>query len=211
MTTPHLFRLDASIQGTSVSRAVADSFEQTWLAAHPAGTVTRRDLNAAPLPYLTEADIVASRQPAGDNVPTAHVLGDELLGADAYLLAVPLYNWSIPAGVKTWIDHLMIDGRLRAEPGPLAGRPAVLVTSRGGAYGPGTPKEGWDYAEPYLVRVLAEVLGLDVSVVRPELTLAGVNPAMAHLRDAATESLRQAHAAAVDLGNTLATRLSSAA
>lgn len=210
MTTPHLLRLDASIQTSSVSREVADSFERAWVAAHPSGVVTRRDLGAAPLPYLSETDIQAAREPGGEPTPRAAV-ADEVLTADAYLLAVPLYNWSIPASVKTWIDYLLVDGRLRGEVPVLAGRPAVLVTSRGGAYGPGTPKEGWDYAEPYLVRILGEVLGLDVDVVRPELTLAGVNPAMFHLQDAAAESLRQAHASAVELGNALAARFGVAA
>jgi FMN-dependent NADH-azoreductase len=203
MTTPHLFRLDASIKTSSVSREVADSFESAWSAAHPGGVVTRRNLGTDPLPYLTEADFL-----------TPGALGtslvDELLAADAYLLAVPLYNWSIPASVKTWFDHMLTDQRLRAEVPPLSGRPAVLISSRGGAYGPGTPKEGWDHAEPYLLRILGDFLGLDVSVVRPELTLAGVNPAMHHLQDMAAESLRQAHAGAADLARSLAAARSAA-
>jgi FMN-dependent NADH-azoreductase len=210
MTTPHLFRLDASIQTTSVSREVADSFEKAWLAAHPSGVLTRRDLRAAPLPYLAEPDVAAARQPGADERPQAGVVA-ELLAADAYLFAVPLYNWSIPAAAKSWIDHLLVDARLHAEAKPLAGRPAVLVSSRGGAYGPGTPKEGWDHAEPYLRRIFGDFLGLDLSVVRPELTLAGVTPAMFHLQDAAAESLQQAHAAAVDLGQSLAARFAVAA
>jgi len=211
MTTPHLFRLDASIQTNSVSRAVADSFETAWLAAHPEGVITRRNLGADPLPYLTETHLAAARGPDTAATTPTRTLADELLGADAYLLAIPLYNWGVPAPVKTWLDHLLIDERLRVDPPALAGRPAVLVTSRGGAYGPGTPKEGWDYAEPYLLRILGEHLGLDVSVVRPELTLAGVNPAMFHLQDAAAESLRQAHASAEELASTLATRLAAIA
>jgi FMN-dependent NADH-azoreductase len=210
MSTPHLFRLDASIQTSSVSRSVADSFERAWLAAHPDGVLTRRDLGAAPLPYLSESHLAAARGADTASSLTA-ALADELLGADAYLLAVPLYNWSIPASVKTWLDHLLVDERLRTQPPVLAGRPAVVVTSRGGAYGPGTPKEGWDYAEPYLLRVLGEHLGLDISVVRPELTLAGISPAMFHLQDAAAESLRQAHASAEQLAATLAARLAAVA
>ncbi|MEU9169056.1 hypothetical protein AB0D34_14845 [Streptomyces sp. NPDC048420] len=36
------------------------------------------------------------------------------------------------------------------ELGALKGKPAVLTLSRGGGYGPGTPKEGWGHATPYL-------------------------------------------------------------
>ncbi|MDX2778035.1 NAD(P)H-dependent oxidoreductase, partial [Streptomyces caniscabiei] len=47
----NLFRLDASIRTEgSVSRALADTAEQAWLAEHPGGVVTRRDLGVEPLP-----------------------------------------------------------------------------------------------------------------------------------------------------------------
>jgi len=72
------------------------------------------------------------------------------------------------------------------------------VHSRGGGYGDDTPRAGWDHAEPYLRRVLADVLRLDVTFVTAELTLAGVVPAMAHLTDLADESLRLAHRDAED-------------
>ena len=58
--------------------------------------------------------------------------------ADAYLLAIPLYNFGIPQHVKAWIDLAFTDPRLSsAVPTPLAGRPAALVLVRGGGYGPG--------------------------------------------------------------------------
>jgi len=84
-----------------------------------------------------------------------------------------------------------------------AGRPAVLVSARGGSYRLGTPREGWDYAEPYLRRILGEVFGLDLRVITPELTLAEVNPALAEFKEHAKASLVEAHnqadAAARDL------------
>jgi len=48
----------------------------------------------------------------------------------------------------------------RAKQGQLlAGRPVVLATVRGGAYGTGTPREGWDHSIGYLRRMLADVWG----------------------------------------------------
>ncbi|WP_454197329.1 FMN-dependent NADH-azoreductase [Nocardia sp. Marseille-Q1738] len=209
--SPHLFRLDTSIRTQSVSRAVADSFERAWTSLHPDAAVTRRDLARDPLPYVREVDVDAPRLPASDRTPehqsaaaSSEALFGELLAADVLLLAIPLYNWSIPAAAKTWLDHLLTDPRVHQQPPPLAGRAAVIVSARGGAYGPGTPKEGWDHAEPHLRHVLGDFLGLDVTVIKPELTLADSKPAMAHLVDAAQESLRQAHAEADSVARRLA-------
>jgi FMN-dependent NADH-azoreductase len=54
-----------------------------------------------------------------------------------------------------------------------------------------------DYAEPWLRRMLAEVMRLDLEVIVAELTLAGVNPALNHLQDLADGSLAGARAAVV--------------
>ena len=205
--SPQLFRLDASLAGeTSVSRSVADTFERVWSLEHPDGTVLRRDLGAEPVPFIDMTAVGARFVPAEDRSPEqqaavelAGTLTDELLSSDAYLFAVPLYNWSNPAIVQAWVDRILTASPLRAGEGePIAGRHAVVVHSRGGGYGPGTPREGWDHAEPYVRRVLEDVLMLDVTVVTAELTLAGVVPAMAHLQDLAAESLRLAHRDAED-------------
>lgn len=210
-----LFRLDASIRiDGSVSRQVADTAERSWLAEHPGGTVIRRDVGREPLPADAWAAAVArdgtdERTRAGRDL--AATLADELIESDAYLLAVPLYNFGAPQHVKTWVDLVIADPRL--GPGgtrPLAGRPAVLVVARGGGYGPGTPREGWDHATPWLRRILSDVWGLDLRLSEAELTLAEVNPAMADLRPLAQRSLLDAHRAAEDHARELV-RLATAA
>ena len=72
----------------------------------------------------------------------------------------------------------------------LAGKPAVLVTVRGGNYRPGTPREGWDHATGWMRRILADVWHLDLNVVQTEFTLVGVNPALDQFTDLARQ-LRQ--------------------
>ncbi len=69
----------------------------------------------------------------------------------------------------------------------MAGKPVVLATVRGGAYGAGTPREGWDHSTAYLRRILADVWGADLTVVEREFTLVGVNPALDEFTDAAAE------------------------
>jgi FMN-dependent NADH-azoreductase len=213
----NLFRLDASIRTEgSVSREVADTVETTWRDHHPHATVTRRDLGAEPLPARAWADAVAAaRLPAGQRTAEqAHAadlatgLADELLAADAYLFAVPLYNFGVPQHVKAWIDLLITEPRFGPAAGqPLAGRPAALVVVRGGGYGPGTPREGWDHSTPWLRRILGDVFDLDLHLVEAELTLAGVNPAMEALRGLAEQSLQDAHRTARNHGHAIATRI----
>lgn len=206
-----LFRLDASIRiAGSVSRALADTAEQAWLAEHPDGAVTRRDIGLEPLPAdLWAAGARARVDPSAPPAPEATALVErlaaELMDADAYLFAVPLYNWNVPGHVKTWLDLVMLHPRFGAGGDqPIAGRPAVLALSRGGGYGPGAPKEGWDHASPYLKRVLGEVFGLDLHVAEAELTLADVTPAMAPLRGLAADLLKAGHEHAAQHGRRIA-------
>jgi len=201
---PTLFHLDASIrEDDSVTRRLGSAFVETWRGAVPGGTVVHRDLASDPVPHVTKSDLAASMTPLearsapkNARIARSDALVGEVLGADVLLLGVPLYNFGLPSGVKAWIDHLFLGpaltGNHGADPLPLAGRPAVVLAARGGAYGPGTPREGWDYAEPYLRRVLGESFGLDVTVIAAELTLARVNPALAHLTDLADQSLERA-------------------
>ena len=216
-----LFRLDASIRTEgSVSRRLADAVEQQWLAQHPHSSVVRRDVGQHPLPPLWPAAVTAGflppdaertpEQAAGTRL--AAELVDELQSADAYLFAVPIYNWGVPQHVKHWIDLIHTDPRTRAPDGTLlGGRPAVVVEARGGGYAPGTPREGWDHVTPYLTHVFGDLWGLELSFARAELTLADVNPAMHHLRDLAAQQLTDAEQAATAHGVHLARRLRASA
>jgi FMN-dependent NADH-azoreductase len=212
-----LFRLDASIRTEgSVSREVADTVEKAWRAEHPHSPVVRRDLRQEPVPTGAWRDAVTGgwipeEQRTPDQVEALKLsasLLDELLDADAYLFAVPLYNYGVPQHLKAWIDMIIADPRGTSVNGPLlAGRPGTLVLVRGGGYGPGTPREGWDYAGPYLKRILGELWGMDLHVAEAELTLASSVPAMASLIGHADESRREAHTTAGRHGLTVAQRV----
>lgn len=212
MTT--LFRLDASIRPDgSASRELADLVQEEWLAAHPGARVERRDLGTDPLPadawaaavsagFVPEHERTAEQAAA---VKLAGTLVDELLDADAILLAIPLYNFGVSQHVKAWIDLVITDPRAAAGGPPvLEGRQVVLATVRGGAYGPGTPREGWDHSTAYLRRILADCWGADLTVVERELTLVGINPALDAFTDLAAQLHADAREAARDAGKVLA-------
>jgi FMN-dependent NADH-azoreductase len=218
MTT--IFRLDASIRHEgSVTRAVATSLESALLANSPGASVLRRDVADEPLPSATWADALAgSHIPEGERTTSqrdalafASELGDELAHADAFIFAIPMYNFGVPPHVKAWIDVLITDPRFSPRSArPMAGKPAYLVLARGGTYRPGTPREGWDHATEWLKLIFERIWGLDLKVIEVELTAAGVNPALAELRDLAARNLETAHAAAIDYGRALSEKLNEA-
>lgn len=206
-----LFRLDSSIiPDTSTSSELADTVEAEWKAVHPQSTVVRRHLGTDPLP----ADIWATaavggyfpeeaRTPAQhEAIAFAKSLADEVSSADAVLIAVPMYNFGVDQHVKTWIDLVIAGASVGDE--LLKGKPTVLVTSRGGGYGPGTPRAGWDHGTPYMRRILGDVWQGDLTVIERELTLAHAKPEMEALRGIADQSREQALGFARETGKAIA-------
>lgn len=206
MTHPNipgtLFRLDASIrhQG-SVTRSVADTIESTIADELGGPTVTRRDVAADTVDGSLWATATSAQgvDPADHSslqavaVGIATRLADEVVDADTLLFAVPMYNFGVSQHFKTWYDLVATDPRLKSGNSAVAGRSGFLVTARGGGYGPGTPRDGWDHATGWMCRVLQDVWGLDLQVIETELTLAEVNPQMAELREMAREQLAASH------------------
>jgi FMN-dependent NADH-azoreductase len=212
---PHLLHLDASLdRQRSRSRSITAAFAEAWAEQGDDCTITYRDLHLEPVPHLTDASLhwPARLRPA-DATPdaaaerTQQELIEQLLSADVLLVGAPLYNYSMPSTVKAWIDHIHVPG-LTAPFGddtqPMAGRPAVVVTSRGGSYDPGSPTEGWDHAVPPLQLILGTALGMQVSVLATNLTLADTVPALAEHAERARTELERARADAVDLARRLA-------
>jgi FMN-dependent NADH-azoreductase len=218
--TPLLLHIDASPRRRSTSRRVSAAYAEAWRAAHPDGAVLRRDLGHNPLPPvdeawtevdeivigegLTDLDAIAARltEPAHrTSFWLTRELLDELLAADVVLIGTPMYNWSIPAQLKAWIDRVTFPWL------PLAGKRAVVATARAGAYGPGSPREGLDLQEPYLRQWFGRLGVRDVAFLHSELTFAGVVPALERFERARDAS----HAAALERARELGGRAVGAA
>ncbi|GAA3531536.1 NAD(P)H-dependent oxidoreductase [Amycolatopsis ultiminotia] len=207
-----LYRIDSSVQGDkSVTREITDELERAWSAALPEGVVARRDLLSTPLSPAVWTHALAAR---GTEEPTqeqqsaaglAAELASEVLAADALVIGAPLYNWGTSAHLKCWIDLLWTDPRFAPRTYPLAGKPIALVAARGGGASAGAPQEGWDHSVPYLLRTFGtDVFGGDVTLIETELTLADLSPAMAHLREQATDLRARSHELARETGEALA-------
>jgi FMN-dependent NADH-azoreductase len=208
-----LFRLDASIrQEGSHSRALADIVEAAWREENPNADVIRRDIGLHPLAStLWPLAVAASRIPEAerddalrDAAAEAQELVDEVLSADSLLFAVPLYNFGVSQHFKAWVDVLITDPRLGPAGGKqLEGRPGVACLVRGGAYGAGTPREGWDHSTGWIQRILTDVWGLDLKTVELEFTLVGVNPALDEFKDLAEQMRADAKVLAAEQGRHL--------
>ncbi|MVU79408.1 FMN-dependent NADH-azoreductase [Nocardia sp. ET3-3] len=209
-----LLHLDASARRNSVSRLLGIAFADTWKAEHPEGRYIHRDLAADPIPFIDEGwtelcDRVLAhgstnldRLPELVNSPAqqraweiVEPLLAEVLAADVILIGTPMYNYSIPAALKAWLDQITFPRM------SLAPRRFVVVTARGGAYSPGAPKAMYDYQERYLRDFFAGHFAVDDTVfANAELANARHDPALLHLRDKHDVSF----AAALDTARRLA-------
>jgi len=136
---------------------------------------TRRDL-AAGVPLIDEQWVAANFTPPESQSAADHEalafsdsLVAELKEADVVVIGTPLYNFSIPAALKAWID-LIARARLTfryTENGPeglLGGKKAYIVIATGGV----PVASAADFATPYLRHALAFVGITDVEVVAAE-------------------------------------------
>ena len=179
----NLLHLDSSPRGDrSLSRQLSSEFVGAWRKANPADTVVYRDVGREPVPHLTEAWVEGAYTAPEDRSPAAReamivsdALIDELLAADQLVIASPMYNFGVSAMLKGWIDQIVRVGRTFTSDyqGLLAGKKLLVITARGGSYGPDSPMNSMDHQEPHL-RALFGFIGLtDVEFVHCENTTMG--------------------------------------
>ena len=150
--------LDASARSESISRELGQAFVAHWKNAQADGTVTYRDLVRDPVPPVDEArvglstlsgqngvrdlaamdEVVAATPELAGAWAATRPLIEQFIAADTLLLGAPMYNFSVPAALKTWIDRVTLPWL------PVAGKSVVVLSARGGAYGPGSPREPFD-------------------------------------------------------------------
>lgn len=172
---PNLLIIEASPRGaSSVSRTMATQFAGDWLHAHPGGDVVRRDLSATALQFTDAAWLAAYFTPPPQQTPAmqaalalSDALVQELLQADVLVIATPVYNYNVPAALKSWFDHIVrkgitlgVDGK-----GLLVGKRCTVLLASGGVYTAGSPIADRDIATQWL-RLILHVLGItDVAFV----------------------------------------------
>lgn len=127
--------------------------------------------------HLTTATLAGVRGIASSAAEhQARALSDQLIAelraADTIVIGAPMYNFSVPTGLRAWFDHILRAGETfsYSEAGPqglIEGRRAIVVESRGGLYSEG-PAQAADFQEPYL-RFLLGFIGItDVTFIHAE-------------------------------------------
>jgi FMN-dependent NADH-azoreductase len=187
-----LLNLDISPRGDrSISRALGKRFITHWQQQNPDGVVISRDLNASRIPYMDNDWIAGVYAPPEvertSEMQQALALSTELIAelqaADVLLISTPMYNFTIPAVLKSWIDYVIRPGftfRLAPGwPGMLENKKAKLIVVSRDSYQAG---EVADQVTPVLRQALGFMGIRDVDVIRVGGSLA-VNLGKVQLED----------------------------
>lgn len=195
----NILHIDSSVTGqASISRQLSRAIVARLTGGDTRTTVTRRDLAADPLPYLDVATLGLIRDPdaagEGQHSSPAERSSAEFLEADAVVIGVPMYNFGIPAQLKTWVDHLSIPGvtfrhTANGPEGLAGGRRVILASSRGARYGQEYGNAATEHQESYMLAVLSFLGVTDIEIVRAEGVRMGAEAA-----EAAEAALRGAYA-----------------
>jgi len=189
----------------SHSRRIATRIVDDIKARYPDLKVAVRDVAREPLPHIGAAFVGGQLRPAEQrSVEERHALAvsdqlvDELLDADVLVLAVPMYNFSLPSSLKAWIDHVVRADRTFSYSeggvkGLLNSKKAIVVLSRGGVYSDSSMKQ-FDFQETYLRSILAFIGITDLQIVRVEGVALGADAeknAVASAYERADEVVRE--------------------
>ena len=92
----------------------------------------------------------------------SNVLVDELLAADHIAISTPVYNYNIPANLKSYVDHIVRKGRTLGMTGEglVHGKQCTVLLASGGVYTEGSPIRDRDIATMYL-RLILKVIGIE--------------------------------------------------
>ncbi|MBO9445420.1 NAD(P)H-dependent oxidoreductase [Ruegeria sp. R14_0] len=189
--TKTILHIDASARRTG--SATRDLSNQ--IVGHlGAERIIRRDL-ASPLPLLTEDWINANFTPADqrdevqrDLLALSDELVSELQNADTIVIGLPIYNFSVPAAFKAWIDLVARAGLTFAysENGPkglLEGKRAILAIASGGT----EVGSEIDFATNYAKHVMGFIGIHDVDVVAADRMALDAEAALANAQKAVLE------------------------
>lgn len=176
MTT--LLHIDASARTSrSLSRDLSGRFVSEWMARRASDNVIVRDVGRYPPPIITELWIGSVFTPEGERtaeqrqaVSASDELISELDRAEIIVMGSPMYNYGMPAALKSWFDNVIRIGKtftfdLARGDYPLepimAGKTLVILSSRGEfGFEPGGVREGMNHLETH-IRTCTPYLGVE--------------------------------------------------
>ena len=169
----NILRIDASMRRQkSVSRMLADEMVAALGARKSGSTISNRDL-AAGIGIVNAAWIEAERTEEENRTPDQRALLSqsdalvaELQAADEIVIATPIYNFSVPAALKAWIDLICRDNitfvyENDVPRGLLANKQATVIITSGGMIA----GNDIDFATGYIRHILDFIGVRDVTII----------------------------------------------
>jgi FMN-dependent NADH-azoreductase len=152
----------------AVSVKLYQAFLDSYKASHPQDTVIELDLFKETLPYMN-ADMIngnfkAARgfdltpaEQAAVSVSSKYL--DQFLAADKVVFGFPLWNFTIPAPLHTYLDYITQAGKTftYTSEGPVGlvpNKKVALLNARGGVYSEG-PAAAAEMAHNYIRNVMS--------------------------------------------------------
>lgn len=187
-----LLAVTASVQQeSSISRELVNDLISQLTENGQFDTVVERDLSKNDAELLTASHVGAFYTPAEERsddqvkvLTQSDLYLSELKNADALIIGTPMYNFSVPAVLKAWIDLICRVGESfrYTENGPeglLGIEKAYLVVATGGA-----PIDSpMDFVVPYLKQI-AKFIGVkEVEVIAADQTGAHREQAIAQAKE----------------------------
>ena len=198
-----ILHIDSSVTGEkSVSRPLTAAAAEQLKSANPGAEYIYRDVVQNTLRHYTAvlrtfgADMPNSTPEQKAELETGKEILEEFLSADTILLGAPMYNFGIPSQLKAWVDMIAVPGTTfkygaNGPEGLCGGKKVIVISTRGGIYGPGSPFEPFDHQQKYLKDIFTFLGVKDIKVITAE--------GVAYGPDKAKEAVDQAKAQIAEL------------
>jgi FMN-dependent NADH-azoreductase len=173
-------KIDSSARvNGSFGRALTDQVVEKLKAENADASVIVRDVGQQSIPHVNADWLAANYTPADERTSAnkqvlaqSDALIAEIQASDILVIGCPIYNFSVPASLKAWIDQVCRAGvTFRYSPdgpvGLLEGKRAVIVITSGGTAMDGPA----DFATGYLRHVLSFIGITDVAVIGSDLLM----------------------------------------
>ncbi|OMP68407.1 FMN-dependent NADH-azoreductase [Domibacillus epiphyticus] len=152
----------------AVSVQLYQAFLDSYKKENPSDTITELDLFAENLPYydtdkingmfkLSKGMELTEGEKAATDLVNKYL--NQFLAADKVVIAFPLWNFTIPAVLHTYLDYLNQAGKTfsytaEGPVGLLKDKKVILLNARGGVYSEG-PMQSLEMAVNYVKAVLS--------------------------------------------------------
>ncbi|TCL56672.1 FMN-dependent NADH-azoreductase [Kineothrix alysoides] len=149
-------KANAKSEGESRTFRIADRFLEEYKRMNPLDEISILDLSQEKIHFLSVDDIATVYGPKTEESKKHPVLQYtyQFAEADKYIVAAPMWNLSIPAILKAYIDYITVTGLTfkyteKGAVGLLMGKKAIYIVTRGGGYS-SEPESNYEMGERYL-------------------------------------------------------------